>query len=157
MKALVLNVFLALTWVSLTGWMTASGFVFGYLLSYLLLLWLRPLIGVTTYFEKLPAIVSFVLFYVQEMIRANLRVARDVISIQRKSRPGIIAVPLDLTTDLEITVLASLLALTPGTISLDVSSDGRFLYVHAMFVDSANALRESIKNDLERRVKALFR
>ncbi len=137
--------------------MTASGFGFGFLLGYLLLLWLRPLIDATTYFEKLPAIASFLLFYAQEMIRANWRVARDVISIQRKSRPGIVAVPLDLTTDLEITVLASLLALTPGTLSLDVSSDGRVLYVHAMFVDSADVLRESIKNDFERRVKALFR
>lgn len=157
MKALVLNLFLALTWVSLTGWMTMGGFVFGFLLGYLLLLWLRRLIGPSTYFEKWPAILSFVLFYAKEMIQANLRVARDVISIHRKSRPGIVAIPLDLTTDLEITVLASLLALTPGTLGLDVSSDGRVLYLHAMFVDSADALRESIKNDLERRVKALFR
>lgn len=157
MKALVLNLFLALTWVSLTGRMTGGGLLVGFVLGYLLLLWLRRLIGPTTYFEKVPRVLSFLLFYAKELLLANLRVARDVISIRRHSRPGIVAVPLDLTTDLEITVLASLLALTPGTMCLDVSSDRRVLYVHAMFVGSADALRATIKNDLERRVRELFR
>jgi multicomponent Na+:H+ antiporter subunit E len=157
MRVLVLNLFLAITWVSLTGRMSGGGLVFGFLLGYFLLWWLRRLIGPTTYFEKVPRILSFLLFYAKEMLSANLRVAWDVISIRRHSRPGIVAVPLDLTTDLEITVLASLLALTPGTISLDVSSDRRVLYVHAMFVESADALRKTIKRDLERRVKELFR
>ncbi|HTN85285.1 MAG TPA: Na+/H+ antiporter subunit E [Sorangium sp.] len=157
MRALVLNLFLAIVWVSLTGRVTAGGLVFGFLLGYLLLLGLRDLIGPTTYFEKLPGVLSFMLFYMKEMVRANLRVARDVMSIRRKSRPGIVAVPLDLTTDLEITVLTFLLALTPGTFGLDVSSDRTVLFVHAMFVVSADALRATIKNDLERRVKELFR
>ncbi|WP_437837857.1 Na+/H+ antiporter subunit E [Sorangium sp. So ce1153] len=157
MRALVLNLFLAIVWVSLTGRVTAGGLVFGFLLGYLLLLGLRGLIGPTTYFEKLPGVLSFMLFYMKEMVRANLRVARDVMSIRRKSRPGIVAVPLDLTTDLEITVLTFLLALTPGTFGLDVSSDRTVLFVHAMFVESADALRATIKNDLERRVKELFR
>ncbi|WP_437291986.1 Na+/H+ antiporter subunit E [Sorangium sp. So ce406] len=157
MRAFVLNLFLAIVWVTLVGHVTVGGLVFGFLLGYLLLLGLRRLIGPTTYFEKLPGLLSFMLFYAREMVRANLRVARDVLSIRRRSRPGIVAVPLDLTTDLEITVLTILLALTPGTFGLDVSSDRTVLFIHAMFVDSADALRETIKNDLERRVKELFR
>ncbi len=157
MKALVLDLFLALLWVSLTGRMTGAGLFFGFVLGYLLLFWLRDLIGPTTYFEKVPRLVSFLLFYAKELIHANLRVAREVVAIRRRSRPGIVAVPLDLTTDLEITVLTTLIALTPGTIGLDVSSNRRFLYVHALFVGSADALRATIKNDLERRVKGLLR
>lgn len=157
MKAFVLNLFLAFVWMSLTGRATASSFVIGFIVGYLLLLWLRGLIGPTTYFEKVPWVMSFVLFYAKELVRSNIRVARDVIAFRRKSRPGIVAVPLDLTTDLEITVLTTLIALTPGTFALDISSDRRVLFVHAMFVDSADALRASIKNDLERRVKELFR
>jgi multicomponent Na+:H+ antiporter subunit E len=38
----------------------------------------------------------------------------------------VIALPLDAKTDLEITILASLISLTPGTLSLDVSEDKRF-------------------------------
>jgi multicomponent Na+:H+ antiporter subunit E len=156
MKTFVLNLFLAIVWVGLTGRATAGGLLVGFILGYLLLLWFRRLIGPTTYFEKVLGLVSFLLFYAEEMVRANLRVARDVVSIRRQSRPGIVAVPLDLTTDLEITVLVILIALTPGTFGLDLSSDRRVLYIHAMFVDSADALRASVKNDLERRVKELF-
>lgn len=157
MKALVLNLFLAFVWGSLTGRMTGTGLLVGFVLGYLLLFWLRGLIGPTTYFDKVPRILSFLLFYAKELILANLRVARDVLAIRRQSRPGIVAVPLDLTTDFEITVLVTLLALTPGTFGLDVSSDRRVLYVHAMFITSADALRATIKDDLERRVKELLR
>lgn len=156
MKALMLNLFLALVWVSLTGRMTAAGLFFGFVLGYLLLFWLRRLIGPTTYFEKVPQLVSFLLYYAKELILANMRMTREVTAIRRRGRPGIVAVPLDLTTDFEIAVLVTLIALTPGTYALDLSSDRRVLYVHAMFVESADAIRATIKNDLERRVKELL-
>jgi multicomponent Na+:H+ antiporter subunit F len=60
-------------------------------------------------------------------------------------RPGVIGVPLDAKTDVEITLLANLISLTPGTLSLDVSATGT-LYVHAMYVhdrDGARALGSS--------------
>ncbi|MBK9260103.1 MAG: Na+/H+ antiporter subunit E [Polyangiaceae bacterium] len=157
MRAFVLNLFLAFVWVTLTGRATASAAAVGFVLGYFLLLWLRRLIGPTTYFEKVPTVLSFVVFYAKEMLRANLRVARDVLSKRRQSRPGIIAVPLDLATDLEITTLVILLALTPGTFGLDISSDRRILFIHAMFVESADALRATIKNEFERRVRELYR
>ena len=49
-------------------------------------------------------------------------------------KPGIVKIPLDLETDVEITLLASLITLTPGTLSLDVSKDKKVLYVHSMYV-----------------------
>jgi multicomponent Na+:H+ antiporter subunit E len=72
-------------------------------------------------------------------------------------RPGIVAVPLDAQTDLEITLMANLITLTPGTLSLDVSEDRHTLYVHAMFVDSPESVRDSIKNGFERRLLELIR
>jgi multicomponent Na+:H+ antiporter subunit E len=71
-------------------------------------------------------------------------------------RPAIVAIPLDLRGDLEITLLANLITLTPGTLSLDVSSDKRVLYVHSMYVTDIAAFRSEIKNGFEKRVKELF-
>lgn len=72
--------------------------------------------------------------------------------------PGVIAVPLDARTDLEITLLANLITLTPGSVSLDLSPDKRVLYVHAMYIDGGDieAYRRSIKEGLERRVLELL-
>lgn len=157
MRALVLNLFLALMWASFIGEITPGRLMVGFTFSYLLMWWLRQLVGQTTYFEKVPQILSFVLFFVMELIVSNLRVARDVIAWKRNSRPGIIAVPLDIKTDFEITLLAGLLALTPGTFAMDVSNDRKTLYVHAMFVTDPEILRRAIKNGLERRIMELFR
>ena len=74
-----------------------------------------------------------------------------------RSRPGIIAVPIEARTDLEITTLANLVSLTPGTLSLDVSGDRRTLYVHAMFVDDPESIHRDIKNGMERRVLEALR
>ena len=70
--------------------------------------------------------------------------------------PGIVAVPLDLTSDAGITVLANLITLTPGTLSLDVSPDRRTLWVHALDVADPDAFRREVKEGFERRVKEVF-
>jgi multicomponent Na+:H+ antiporter subunit E len=79
-----------------------------------------------------------------------------VITPHLKSRPGIVAVPLDprLTSDAQLTLLANLISLTPGTLSLALSEDRRILYVHAMFVEDPDQVREEIKNGMEKWVVA---
>jgi multicomponent Na+:H+ antiporter subunit E len=73
--------------------------------------------------------------------------------------PGVVAIPLDAKTDIEITVLACLMTLTPGSVSLDLSQDRRTLFVHAMYIDNhdVEAYRRSVKEGLERRVLELLR
>lgn len=73
--------------------------------------------------------------------------------------PGVVAIPLDARTDAEITLLANLITLTPGSVSLDLSEDKRVLYVHAMYIDGGDveAYRRSLKEGLERRVLELLR
>jgi multicomponent Na+:H+ antiporter subunit E len=93
---------------------------------------------------------------VWELVLANLRLARDVVGPIRRLSPGIVAVPLDVKTDAEIALLANLITLTPGTLSLDVSSDGRVLFVHAVSAENAQAVRSGIKAGFERRVRRLF-
>ena len=78
--------------------------------------------------------------------------------VRLRATPGIIAVPLDAETDTEITILANLISLTPGTLSLLVSPDRRTLYVHAMYLDEGpDALRADLKQQMERRVLELLR
>ena len=55
-----------------------------------------------------------------------------------RARTGVLAIPLEAKSDLEITMLANLITLTPGSVSLDVSSDRRFLYLHAMYIDDVD-------------------
>ncbi|MCP6657999.1 Na+/H+ antiporter subunit E, partial [Klebsiella pneumoniae] len=71
--------------------------------------------------------------------------------------PGIVAVPLDVESDLEVTVLATVITLTPGTLSLHLTDDRRTLDVHAMYIDDPAVLVRGIKEGFERRVREVFR
>lgn len=106
---------------------------------------------------KFGQLIEFGLFFTWELILANLRVAWDVITPRHYKRPGVVAIPLDARTNNEITLLACLITLTPGTISLDVSADRSVLYIHAMFIDDPDQLRREIKQGFERRVMEVFR
>jgi multicomponent Na+:H+ antiporter subunit E len=71
--------------------------------------------------------------------------------------PGIVSVPLDVTTDLEITILANVISLTPGTLSLDVSDDRKVLYVHSMYIKDREDFIRSIKNGFEKKLLNITR
>ena len=66
-----------------------------------------------------------------------------------------VAVPLDVTSDAAITLLGNLITLTPGTLTLDVSTDHLPLYVHVMNVEDVESFRQGIKNGFERRILEL--
>src|SRR5690606_6904510 len=81
--------------------------------------------------KRIVLVAAFVLYFLKEVVVANLRVAWEVITIHRHMmHPGIAAIPLEARTDIEIALLANLITLTPGTLSVDVSSDRKVLYVH---------------------------
>ena len=83
------------------------------------------------YFKKVPQVFRFLAFFSWEVLQSNLRVLYEVLTPGQKMNPGIIAIPLDAKTDLEITVFANLITLTPGTLSLDTSKDRSTLYIHS--------------------------
>lgn len=101
---------------------------------------------------ELPAVLAY---FVWELVLANLKVARDVLLPVKRLRPAIVAVPLDLKTEWQITLLSILITLTPGTLSLDVSTDRKILFIHAMHVPDPEALRREIKSGFERRIRRL--
>jgi len=157
MRYLLLNLFLGMIWVSLTGEFTRWNFIIGLALGFVIMLIFRETFSQSgSYFRKFWQFVYFVLFFIWELILANLRVAWEVLTPDLHMHPAIIGIPLDLKSELEITILANLITLTPGTLSLDVSDDNKTLYVHAMYVDDPDAFRRSIKEGFEQRVKDLF-
>ena len=117
----------------------------------------RRALGPSDYFVKVRYAISFTLFFLWELLLANLRVAYDVLTPRHHMRPRVIAIPLDARTDVEITALAYFISLTPGTLCLDVSADRRALFIHAMYAPDADALRREIKQGLERRLLELMR
>lgn len=95
-----------------------------------------------------------VLVFLREVVLSALEVAWYVIQPTLRIRPAIVAVPLDVKTDREITILANLISLTPGTLSLDVAPDRSHLYVHTISVETSDGeeVIADIKSVLEKHV-----
>lgn len=101
--------------------------------------------------------IGFIGFYLKEILISNIRVAYDALTPTHQMKPGIIAVPLDATTDTEILAFSNLMSMTPGTMSFAISEDKTQLYVHAMYVDDPEALQQEIKNEFEQRIIGVLR
>lgn len=157
MNGLLINTLLALAWIALTGTFTPGNFAIGFGIGYVLLWFSQRLMEPSPYLTKVPKVIEFILFFLKEMTIANLRVARAVLSPRFTMRPAVVAVPLDARSPNEITLLANLLTLTPGTLYLDVSADRCVMYVHTMDVDDLEEFRRAIKDGFERRVLELLR
>jgi len=155
--ALVWNFALALAWVALTGSFTGVNLLVGFVLGYVILGFaLRHKPVFANYVSKVPRFIRFIGFFISELVMSNLKVAYDVLTPTHHMRPGVIAFPLEARTDGEITIVANLISLTPGTLSLDVSSDKKVLYIHVMYLDDERQVHDSIKY-LESRVLELLR
>ena len=153
MKLFQINLLLAGGWCALFGTFDPGTFVRGFLLAFAALSLSSPMFGQTAYFKRVLLAARLGAYFLYELTVSSLQVAWDVITPGQRSRPAIVAVPLDIEDPLQITVLANLISLTPGTLSLDVSPDGKTLYVHDMFVDDPAETRRSIKTGFERLVR----
>ena len=154
---IVWNILLAFIWAAATAEISLRNLVTGYLIGFGVLWFMRPIVGPTGYFVKVRMLIRFSAYLAKEIIRSNLRVAYDVITPTIYMRPGVVAVPLDAESDVEIAVMANLITLTPGTMSLGVSRDRKYLYVHSMFLKDPEDLKREIKQEIERPLLEVLR
>jgi multicomponent K+:H+ antiporter subunit E len=142
-------------------WILLTDFTFGNVLLAAILSWLIPM-AVGSLQSEAPRIVKplkgagYVLALLGDIIASNIVVAKQVLGPLDKLRPGFIAIPLELKQPLPITLLASTISLTPGTVSTEVSADKRTLYVHALNVENERKLIAHIKHRYETPLKEIF-
>ncbi|MEM7075419.1 MAG: Na+/H+ antiporter subunit E [Pseudomonadota bacterium] len=149
-NAFGLNVVLAVTWVALTGTVTLSGLLVGFVIGYAALWLIQPLIGTSSYFRRVLAWFRLIVMFFYELMLSSVAVTFDVLTPRHRAHPAIIEMPLDVQSDFGILLVTNLISLTPGTLSLDVSDDRKTLYVHAMFGDDPEAVRRQLKTGMEK-------
>ncbi len=91
-----------------------------------------------------------------DIVLANFSVARLAFGPARAIRPGFVRMELDMDNDLAVTVLANTVSLTPGTVSAELSADGRHLVIHYLVCDDETALVETVKKRYETPIRELF-
>ncbi|MFA7428969.1 MAG: Na+/H+ antiporter subunit E [Rhodospirillaceae bacterium] len=148
------NILLAIAWAALNDTFTLMGIVTGFITGFAALWVAQPLYGPAKYFHQVFGVLELIFYFLWDLIQSSVRVLVDVLRPRTKSRPGIVAVSTEGMSDIQILVLANLITLTPGTLTLEVSDDKRTLYVHSMFLeDGPDALRRGIEDNQKRLIR----
>ncbi len=154
---ILLNVVLALVWMFLSHSYNPSSFIVGYLLGILILLGFRKFFNSRFYLIKVWAVIKLFFLFIKELILANISVLKVIIKPKLDMKPGIFALKTDLKQPWEITLLANLITLTPGTLVIDVSDDNSTLYIHAMDINDVQLEIDGIKNSFEKAIMEVSR
>lgn len=154
----LLNILLTFVWVALTGQLDYANFIFGYTMGFFIL-WMvnRSIRANTEYFYRVPKIFAFILLFFYDLLKANFEVMKDVVTPNYNMKPGIVKYEMDAKTDFEITMLANMIALTPGTVVIDLSKDKKFMYIHVMYLTNKEEFRSTLSNRIERKLLEILR
>lgn len=159
LKYFLLNILLTFVWVALSGQLNYPNFVFGAVAGFFIL-WLLAKNSDQAekeYFYRVPKIIVFILYFLYDMLQANFQVAMDVITPNNNATPGVIKYDIDAKTDFEITMLANIIALTPGTMVVDIANDKTHIYIHTMYLKDKEKFISRMKERTEKKLLEILR
>ncbi len=152
----ILSLVLAISWMLLI-----TEFSLAHALLALFLAWAIPKLC-APFVDHLPKIQSYaaalrlVFVVTWDIVVANVAVARLVLGSPSKLRPAFLEVPLDTQNPQAQALFASIITMTPGTVSADFSDDHKTLYVHALDCEDAQGMIDDMKSRYERPLKEIF-
>jgi multicomponent Na+:H+ antiporter subunit E len=153
---LLINGIFAVIWTLVTGAFSLANFALGFVFGAVALFLIREQTGADAYFRRARRILSLAKLFFKELIMSAVRVALIVTRNDMALKPGIFAYETELKSDAAITLLANLITLTPGTLTIDVSDDKKMLYIHAVDCSDIEAARADIRNGFERKIREAF-
>jgi multicomponent K+:H+ antiporter subunit E len=144
-------------WLLLNQTVHPAHLLLGAALAVALPLVSRRFLGAPTTVRAPGVIVKLTGVVLYDIVLSNVTVARLVLGPMDRLRPAFVRVPLDVTHPYAISLLASIITMTPGTVSADVSESRREILVHALNVDDPEALVRDIKARYEAPLAEIFR
>jgi len=154
---ILLNVVLAFLWMFIKVSYDPISFIKGYIFGLLVIFVLRRYFHSRFYLFRLWSFVKLIFLFIKELVLSNISIVKIVLKPNLDMRPAIFAMETELTEDWQITLLSSLITLTPGTLVIDVSEDNKTLFIHAMNIGEIEDEINSIKNSFEKAILEVSR
>lgn len=156
-RVVVLVVWFVVLWCALWDEFTVANVVSGIVVAIGLVLLIRlPAAGAWLGPARVRPVrvVGFFLYFLLQVVRSNVILARDVITPGSNIAPGIIGVPLRDCSDALVTLVANAFTLTPGSITIEVSRDPTVIYVHVLYLSDVEDARAELLRLAELAVRA---
>jgi len=152
----VLSFFLVVAWLLLVAQISVAHVILALFLAVAIPLICKSfLVGLPRLRNPLAAI-RLVLLVTYDIVLANIAVAKLILGRPERLTPIFVQVPLELTQPMSISLLASIITMTPGTVSADLSEGNAMLLVHALSCDDPDALIAEIKQRYEKPLIEIF-
>lgn len=152
----IMSLLLLILWLALVNHFSLGQVLLGLLLGILIPRMTRHFWPETPQVKKPLLLMRFLLTLFWDIISANFSVARRILRSPQRLNPAFIRYPLSLTDDFAITLLASAISLTPGTVTADLSSNRQYLLIHALDASDQAQLVASIHQRYEVPLKEIF-
>ena len=152
----VASAILVVAWLALWNGVDAGHVLLGVALAVAIPLYTRRFMDQPTQLRRPGAVARLAATVLWDIVVANVSVARLVLGPIGRLRPRFIAVPLDVAHPNAVALLASIITMTPGTVSCDVRIDERRILVHALDVDDPDQMIHLIKSRYERPLQEIF-
>ena len=144
----LLNLFITLLWVLLKDEevLRIQTVITGFIIGSFIVLIMRRFFGGQFYLQRFVSIIKLIIIFISEIFHSSIVVIKHILSPKINIEPGIFKYKTILQGDWEVTTLALLLTLTPGSVVMEVNEKGNVFYIHAMDI-------KRYKGDLERSLK----
>jgi multicomponent K+:H+ antiporter subunit E len=149
----LLSAILLVLWLLLVNQLSV-----GHLLLGALLAWAVPLYTARFWPESVTVrrpgkLLRFTLVVLYDIVVANITVARLILGPADRLKPAFVVMPLEVRSEVAISLLANTISLTPGTVSTFVSADRRCLIIHSLHTTDTEAMIATIRERYERPLK----
>ena len=152
-----LTLLLVITWMLLVNHLKLGSLVFALILGTIIPIITAPYWPDRPILRNPMAIIGYVLIVTYDIIKSNVIVAAIVLfKPNSKLQPAWVTVPIDLRAPEAITVLAGTITMTPGTLTADMSGDGKALLIHCLHAPNPDEVRDDIKARYEARLQRIF-
>lgn len=152
-----LTLLLVVTWMLLVNHLKLGSLVLALILGTIIPLITAPYWPDRPVLRNPLAIIGYVLVVMYDIVKSNFVVAGIVLlKPNSQLQPAWVTVPIDLRSPEAITVLAGTITMTPGTVTADMSGDGRALLVHCLHAPNPDEVRDEIKSRYEARLMRIF-
>ena len=156
----LMSAILLALWLLLNDTGSAGHIVLGTLLGLLIPFFTQRFWPETEHIHRPALVLRFIGRVLVDIVVANFTVARLVFKPHDAIRPAFVRVPLDVQDDFALSLLASVVSLTPGTVSADLHLDNaredHVLLVHVLDLEDANKLIAEIKTRYEAPIMEIF-
>ncbi|WP_096273282.1 Na+/H+ antiporter subunit E [Paucisalibacillus globulus] len=140
---ILVNIFIAFLWMFFQDEWNFLSFLSGYIVGLIILFFMRRFFQKPFYLFFVWAALKLLFVFARELMSSAIVVIGQILR-PKNITPGIFKIDTDLEGDVEITLLSLLICLTPGSVVMEVTPDGKSLYVHAMDIpDSKESVLKS--------------